>query len=149
MTVDIVWVLAIVSAYYFIPGWLILITGILALYGVVTIYFALRPQNTLDAGFKKYTEDIIYEAKWRWVWNNNSIANLLCYCPRCDVQLVYDDSSCRSIYEENRTDYICERCNRQVVSSIIGGNNQYAVGAVKREIERRVRTREHLKNLPT
>ena len=41
-----------------------------------------------------------------------------------------------------KTDFICENCNSKIVSTIHGGNKNYAINAVKREIERKIRTQE-------
>lgn len=91
-----------------------------------------------------YTEDLVYGAKWRWKWTKDEIANIECYCPECDSLLVYDDSSCHTKYTEVvKTDFICENCKSQIVTSIYGGNKKYAINAVKREIQRRIRTEEY------
>lgn len=98
--------------------------------------------------FKAYTEDFLFGAKWRWHWAGNTIANPWCYCPRCDATLVYDESSCYRRYTDvKKTDFICENCSSQVVTSVTGGNKSYAIGAVEREIDRRIRTDEYKKTL--
>lgn len=141
---SVVWVSKSATSSYSVPGWLLLLLVLLALYSAARILFALRrPAN--EPFFKKYTQDMIYEAKWRWSWNGNNVYNLWCFCPTCDATLVYDDSSCRSYsHTESKTLFICERCNRRVVTSISGGDKSYAVGAAEREIYRRVRTNEHV-----
>lgn len=98
--------------------------------------------------FQAYTEDFLFGAKWRWHWVRNSIINLWCYCPSCDATLVYDDSSCHRIFDDvKKTDFICENCSSQVISSVTGGNKNYAIGAAEREIHRRIRTGEYKKAL--
>lgn len=135
----IVWGWGALISGYSLSGWVLLILGLLALVGILNIYLALRPKN--EPEFKKYTEDLINGAKWRWSWVGNTIENLWCFCPRCDAQLVYDDSSCRNILSDiKKTDFICERCGNQVIASIRGGNKHYAVSAAEREILRRIRT---------
>lgn len=137
------WVWNAVTSSYSAPGWLLLLVGLLALLGVMRVLVALRPEN--EPTFKKYTEDMIYGAKWRWCWAGGRVSNLWCYCPTCDATLVYDDSSCRSYSSRvSKTDFICERCNNRVVTSINGGDKSYAVGAAERELHRRMRTNEHL-----
>ncbi|ABB32507.1 hypothetical protein Gmet_2282 [Geobacter metallireducens GS-15] len=137
-----VWARKTITLSYPTPGWLLLLIGLFALYGAVCTLFALRPKK--EPLHKKYTEDIIYGAKWRWSWVGSNVSNLWCYCPTCDATLVYDDSSCRSRYEPSKTDFICERCNGKVVTTIQGGNKSYAVGAAERELLRKVRTGEYV-----
>ncbi|NWL75490.1 hypothetical protein DM872_01285 [Pseudomonas taiwanensis] len=88
----------------------------------------------------------MFGARWRWRWLGNRLADLWCYCPRCDATLVYDDSSCRNYLSDVRlTHFICENCGNSIVTSITGGNKNYAVGAAEREILRRIRTCEFLR----
>lgn len=137
------WAWKSLISVYSLSGWVLLMLGLLALVGIVNIYLTLRPKD--EPEFKKYTEDIIYSVKWRWVWVGNTIENLWCFCPRCDAQLVYNDSSCRNILSDiKKTDFICERCENQVITSVHGGNRKYAVSAAEREILRRIRTNEYI-----
>ncbi len=41
-----------------------------------------------------------------------------------------------------KTDFVCENCNT-IVAAIKGGDKGYALGAIEREIDRRVRTGEY------
>ncbi|WP_281559512.1 hypothetical protein [Thalassomonas sp. RHCl1] len=141
------WVWNAFISDYAMPGYLILLISIFGLIGILTIYFNLRGQDD-PPEHELYVSDFIHGAKWRWDWVNNRIKHLWCYCPSCDGELVYDDSSCdymrRSIYdpvEKQHTKFICEKCSR-TVASIEGGNKSYATGAVEREIRRKVRTGE-------
>jgi len=95
--------------------------------------------------YKLYTEDFLHGAKWRWTWNGSYINNIWCYCPVCDATLVYDDSSCRTIYGGGTptTYFICENCSRQIKASIEGGNKRYAIGVIEREVHRRIRTGQY------
>lgn len=91
-----------------------------------------------------YVEDLIYKAKWRWNWEKDEINNLQCYCPKCDSLLVYDDCSCHTKYTDvTKTDFICENCNSEIIATIPGENKNYALALVKREIERKIRTKEY------
>lgn len=127
-------------ASYSVQGWLLCVLGLLALIGIILIFKSmpiLKPEHC------SYVEDFLYEIRWRWDWANNVISDLWCFCPTCDATLIYDDSSCRNhLIEANQTDFICERC-KKVVSTIHGGNLNYATSAVEREIDRRVRTGEY------
>lgn len=108
----------------------------------IKIFINLKKGSKLD--YLTYKEDFIYKAKWKWNWEKNSITNIQCYCPNCNNLLVYDDRSCHTKSTElTKTDFICETCNSQIISTIHGGNKNYAINLVKREIERRIRTEEY------
>jgi hypothetical protein len=137
----VIWVWGVLSADYSLPGWVLLIIGILALVGIVKIYLAFRPLN--DPKYKSYTQDSLYGANWRWSWASNNISNLWCFCPHCDAEVIYDDSFCSRITSNIcKTYFICEKCGNKDVASI-DGNLKYALEAVKREIRRRIRTNEY------
>ena len=150
------WIWTALISYYSMPGWAFLIVGLLALVGLVGIlvgiYVVLRSEN--EPEYKNYTEDRLYGAKWRWSWTAGKISNLWCFCPSCDLQLVYSES----IYE---TAFICERCpsneldryhyhhhydrpQGRVVTTVKGGDRYYAVSAAEREILRRIRVNEYV-----
>jgi len=142
----IIWCWEVLIVSYSLPGWAWLFIFILALVGVVNIYLAVKGESE-EPEFKSYVEDFIHGVKWRWSWVGNQISNVWCFCPRCDATLVYDDSSCRSLYSDvNKTDFICENCGHSVVASITGGNKDYATSAIRREIDRRIRTGEYKKH---
>lgn len=121
---------------------MLLIISVLAL--ITIIKNLLLFTKSTKAEYTKYVEDSIYNAKWRWKWTKDEIINIECYCPKCDSLLVYDDSSCHTKYTELvKTDFICENCKSQIVTSIHGGNKKYAMNTIKREIQRRIRTEEY------
>jgi hypothetical protein len=126
---------------YDIPVWLLLIISILALTSIFKFFIYLQNRSKIE--YLKYIEDNIYNAKWKWKWSKDKIVDLQCYCPTCDAVLVYDDTSHIKPTELLKTEFICENCNSQIVATIRGGNKNYAINAVKREIERRVRTEEY------
>ncbi len=139
----VIWAWRGLTSSYLIPGWVLLVTIVFALIGILNIIRAFRPESPSE--LESYTEDFLYGAKWRWSWIHNNIFGLWCFCPHCDAQLVYDDSSCRRFHDTSRTDFICEHCGNQVITSIPGGNKEYAVGAALREIQRRIRTNQYKK----
>jgi hypothetical protein len=142
----IVWCWNALTATYSFPGWACLITLLFAFVGIRKIYKVIKGEAAKPE-YTSYVEDVIYGAKWRWQWLGQRLSNLWCYCPRCDATLVYDDSSCRSIYSDIRkTDFICENCGSRVVATINGGNKDYAISAAEREILRRIRTGEYKKH---
>ncbi len=121
---------------------MLLIINVLALITIIKILLLFT--NNKKEEYTKYVEDSIYNAKWRWKWTKDEIINIECYCPKCDSLLVYDDSSCHTKYTELvKTDFICENCKSQIVTSIHGGNKKYAMNTIKREIQRRIRTEEY------
>lgn len=124
---------------YSLPLWIWIIIFILALIGLINIYMANRGEKEVPK-YYSYTEDNFYGAIWRWEWTGNKVYELWCYCPNCDATLVYDDSSSRSLYDDSKTNFICENCNHSIKATIPGGNKSYALSAIKREIDRRIRT---------
>lgn len=121
---------------------MLLIISVLAFITIIKILLLFT--NNKKEEYTKYVEDSIYDAKWRWKWTKDEIINIECYCPKCDSLLVYDDSSCHTKYTELvKTDFICENCKSQIVTSIHGGNKKYAMNTIKREIQRRIRTEEY------
>jgi hypothetical protein len=125
---------------YAVPGWALAGLGLLALVTVVRFLVGLRSDEA--PSHNKYVEDILFGAKWRWSWSNGDIVSLWCFCTSCDSELVYDDQSVHSIYshEEPKTLFICEHCGQRTIGRIVGGGKEYALGVVRREIRRRVRT---------
>lgn len=143
---SIIWTYEALLTSYTIPLWALILISILALSTIVR--FLINLQGSSKPEHLSYREDFIYGANWRWKWSRNEISNIQCYCPKCDSLLVYDDSSCHTRYTDvTKTDFICQNCESQLVTSIHGGNKNYAINAVKREIERRIRTNEYKINL--
>ncbi|MCY7297506.1 hypothetical protein HJG39_18980 [Alteromonas sp. a30] len=137
----IVWLWEALVSSYSISGWLLIIIAVLALMSLSRIFLSFKKGTEINS-YETYIEDFLFGTKWRWRWGINEIINLWCFCPRCDAELVYDDSSCRRFSYESETKFICENCSRTVVTSIPGGNKDYALSAVGREIRRRIRTNE-------
>ena len=144
------WVLDTLVSAYSMPGWAILIMGMLGLFGLfvgillVVDLLKRSPQQEIEPTYLNYNQDSLDGAIWRWRWSNNDITDLCCFCPTCDAQLV-------CIEGFTRTQFVCERCpsdgsiqmagpRGRVVTTIYGGDRSYAVAATKREILRRIRT---------
>lgn len=130
------------SSSYSVPGWLLAPLGLLSLVTVARALIGLRSAASPAAQHASYVEDLLFGARWRWSWVGEQIAQLWCFCPSCDAELVYDDSSVHDIFRRDKpkTEFICEHCGRRPVGVIEGGDKSYALGAVQREIRRRVRT---------
>ena len=144
------WAWLMVQSSHSMPGWAILIIGLLALLGFITIVILFREsvQGNKEHPYRNYIEDMVDGVRWRWRWAGNRIAGLWCYCPICDAQLVYNEDPYLG------THFICERCpsdgslgptrlRGRVVATVSGGDRHYAVAAAEREILRRIRTEEH------
>ena len=126
---------------YYLPGWLITILAGLSLVTVVRFFRGM--QAPTKPVYTSYVQDSYYGATWRWVWTLGRVSNIRAYCPRCDAELVYDDSSCRQLLERfPRTDFICEHCNHSKIASVPGGDRDYALSAIEREIRRKIRVGE-------
>jgi len=140
------WCWSNLMATYALPGWLWIFIFLLAMIGALNILFSFKRKAAKPRHYL-YVEDNMYGAIWRWQWVSTRISNLWCYCPKCEGTLVYDDSSCRDYFASvKKTHFICENCGHSIIASINGGNKDYAIGAVEREIDRRIRTNEYIKN---
>ncbi len=127
---------------YSVPGWALTILGLVAFITIVRTIIGLLAKY-YAASQNSYVDDMLFGAKWRWSWFGKDILNLWCFCPTCDSELVYDDSSTRfQAFETPKTLFICEHCNRNVIARVDGGGKNYALSAVEREIRRRIRTGE-------
>ena len=91
---------ALISSYA-LPGWVWIVVFIFAITGLVNIYTVIKGEAEAPE-YESYIEDFIYGVKWRWSWVGNHVSNLWCYCTSCDATLVYDDSSCRNLYSNQR-----------------------------------------------
>jgi hypothetical protein len=134
------WVLEAFIDSYSMPGWAWLIVFIFALIGVLLIIQGARPEEKPE--YSEYTEDRIYGAIWRWHWVGNTISHLWCFCSKCDATLVYTNPSVLDYSTDAKTDFMCENCGT-VEATIKGGDKGYAIGAIEREISRRVRTNQY------
>jgi len=135
-----VWLYDALLASYALPGWVWLIILFFALIGLLEVYHAVRPES--GAEYSEYTEDKMHGAIWRWRWVGNAVSNLWCYCPNCDATLVYINQSILDYRIAPKADFLCENCN-SIITTIISGDKDYALGVIEREIERRVRTGEY------
>ena len=142
------WVWGLLYSSHPVPGGVILVLSLLALFSLTIVVLMLKElfqgeKKAAGPAFQNYTEDSFDGVRWRWRWRGNQVDNLWCFCPVCDAQLVYQEG-----YGE--TDFICERCPSdgtldsfgslgRVVTTVLGGDRQYAVARARREIDRRIR----------
>ncbi|MFO7679549.1 MAG: hypothetical protein R6X34_05810 [Chloroflexota bacterium] len=133
-----IWAGNILTTWYPLPGWAWLVILPLILIGLVSIYRNIRGEvERPDHEF--YTEDYINNVVWRWEWWNNGITDLKSYCPRCDAQLIIYVTEDRRTFEHISNLY-CENCKKILMEIDVGNDQFYLVSAIKREIDRRVRT---------
>ena len=127
-----------------ISGWILTILFAISVTSVLRIIMICVTSR--DPDYYSYTSDEINGARWKWRWSEFRICNLWGYCPHCDGTLVYDDSACslqaQIMSKQPVTKFRCERC-QNLVATFCGGDKNYALGFVQREIERRVRTGEY------
>ena len=143
MWTQVKWFFGLFIADYSTPGWVIAILCLVTLInGIRLVSNITRRTTSSDPEHNKYITDFFHGAKWRWSWLGQNISHLWCFCPSCDSELVYDDSSCDDIFQMDnpRTDFICEHCNRTRVASVPGGRKNYALSSIEREIRRKIRT---------
>jgi hypothetical protein len=127
-------------------GWLLLLLAGLAVAGAVLIYARIVQLigRKKEPDFTAYVGDHIHGAIWRWQWVGDRVGEVHGFCPTCDAQLVYaEQGGYLDPQNDTATVFICERCDRKAVARVGGGGLKYALGAVRREIERRVRTGEY------
>jgi hypothetical protein len=132
---------SLLGASYATPGWVLAALGLLALVTVIRILVEFRSSGSAGPSYINYVEDVLFGAKWRWQWFGHEIKGLWCFCPRCDGELVYDDSPTQNFYSPERasTRFICEHCQHTEIARL-GGDKEYALDSVRREIRRRART---------
>lgn len=138
----VLFVVGLLGDSYSLPGWALVVLFLLVLISSTHAINWIR--GSPQVSYSGYVEDMVFGLKWRWTWFNESLVDMWCYCPVCDAELVYDDSAAQSVYsmERPKTIFICEHCSHSTMGSIDGGGKDYALGAVRREIHRRVRTGE-------
>ena len=114
------WSWRLLQTPFTMPGWAVLLLGLLALlslvgiicFTVLALMSVLRPIKNENQTFLSYTEDMVDGVRWRWRWrrggreNEVSVDNLWCFCPDCDAQLVYASGA----GPNNGTLLICEQC---------------------------------------
>ena len=143
------WIWDLLYSSHPVPGGVILVLSFLALFGLVKVLFQgeKKEQHVAGPALQNYTEDSFDGVRWRWGWRGNQVDNLWCFCSRCDAQLVFREGY-------GKTEFICERCPSdgtldsfgslgRVVTTVMGGDRQYAFARAKREIDRRIRSGQH------
>jgi hypothetical protein len=126
---------------YLLPGWFIAVMASLSAITLVRYAQTMKPEAPPQPHpYTRYTKDLIFGATWRWIWDSGKVTKISGFCPNCDLELVYDDSSAQDPLGrlEPKTEFICDRCDHTVVASV-RGKKPYALSVIRREIYRRVR----------
>ena len=126
------------------PLWLLALLAI-PLIAVIVITVTAFLSSAPPPEFQSYTEERLFNAVWRWEYGSSGIWNLACFCQSCESRLVYSEGQIG--YGGNVTKLIAEHCTREV--SETEGDYDYLEARVKREIDRRIRTGEYKRNLPS
>ncbi|MBI4293623.1 MAG: hypothetical protein HY661_19275 [Betaproteobacteria bacterium] len=133
---------ALLTDSYPVPGWVILITLVLACRAAFMLYRRLghAPEVTWE---NSYREDRMHSALWRWGYAAGDIVGLQPFCLQCDAELVYEEQGPdvrRRLWDDTPIATIlhCETCGAR--STTMQGDRRYAWASVEREIRRRIRT---------
>jgi len=102
------------------------------------IFFIIK---ILEPKFKSYKQDMLHGMLWKWKYKGDKIIGLWCYCPQCRAMLHVDDEGCRSSSSlgDKLTFFICDSCDEREVGRIRGGDRNYALKIVTREILAKIR----------
>jgi hypothetical protein len=112
-------------------------------YNLIRLSLSLFP----DEQKFPYTEDILFGIHWEWNINQNGDeiypVRPVGFCPHCKSRLISDVSREFSYKHSDflySTDFYCEYCDKVLWTS--DGNYMYAIGRVRREIERIINSGE-------
>jgi hypothetical protein len=115
-----------------LPVWLIVLISILIVPTLIRIFaFFKKNPNFLD--YTDYTQDEILGMRWRWHYNiyGGGIANISCFCPSDDTELIYEDWGSKVVFR-------CETCGKRF--GPFEGNRNYVIGKAERQIHRKLRS---------
>jgi hypothetical protein len=125
-------------ASYSVPGWVLLLLGIFAITVIARAGLSLVRNASVTPANLSYTSDTIYGANWQWSWHQNRVTQLWASCPNCQGELVYVNNRDNYLLSVPHAKFFCEHCQKVIVD-IQGGDREYALSAVEREINRRLR----------
>ena len=118
--------------------WLFLPILFLALVPLFQILAARRKCTPTERTWRDYRKGTYFGIAWKWDYEfNGRIVNVTAYCPRCGLQLVYDQY--RTGTHQPQTNFICDDCGK---IATIEGSNIEAWDKVIRKIERDITTDE-------
>jgi hypothetical protein len=114
----------------------------LAVIFLLMIFQLWKASESLEEGpdFYAYNTDRFFNVVWRWEYTSSGQpTNILAFCPKCEMQLVYHDSGGRFRGGLNRTILFCEGCDENAVD-IDATAIVYVLERVARLIQRNIRT---------
>jgi hypothetical protein len=126
------------GASYQVPGWLLLVGGFFAAAFLVRVVSTYLRSTSSAPPHQSYTSDTMFGARWHWSWSDNHITQLWASCPSCQGELVYLNNRDNYLMSVPHAKFLCEHC-QQVLVDISGGEREYALAVVEREIRRRLR----------
>lgn len=126
-----------------IANWLLLALCVLA--GITVLRWIAIILHRHKQPQDSYDHDSIFGVDWRWSGGGKNVYGLWCFCPRCDVQLVYheqrkDHHQVCLLHQPHFTEFVCENCG--IRSKKLAGDHQDGLARVERESNRRFRTGE-------
>ncbi len=108
----------IIKSYSVVPNWLLGILGLLAiptiLLIIALIYSLLNPTPQKTPDWKTYTNDTLFEIRWRWKYFNNAISDMHTFCPHCDFQIYPQNAS--GFNAIDRITFYCDSCHKSLAS---------------------------------
>lgn len=132
-------------------GWVLVLLVIFSIITLIRIIYLILHGN-LSESEKLYKSDRLFGVDWSWRYGDGAIENLWCFCPHCNNELVFSEFEPNYFNVnhdgiEPETIFICDRCD--INRCTLKGNKEYALGTVKREIQRKIRNNEWQNNSPT
>jgi hypothetical protein len=130
-----IWLFNFLLSSVSLPLWSIVIISLFILPTLIKIFSWFRQKDVNHPNWRDYNQDVLFEMRWRWNYSpyGGGIANISCFCPSDDTELVYEDWGSKVVYR-------CETCGRQF--GPIEGHRNYVIGKVERQIHRKIRTGE-------
>jgi len=119
-----------------IPHWALYLLAAAVVFTVVVLVWAAV--DAMAPEWKGYVEDDFFGVPWRWRYISNQVYDPWAFCPSCDTQLVYSQTGGRFSPEPRSVTLFCERCRQDRL--VHDGDRNYLVAAVKRQIDRNLRT---------
>lgn len=109
-------------------------------WGIATVayssWLALKAYADWRKPWRKYTQDVLHNLRWRWQYDRKGkVTNLKCHCRRCDFEIVPSRPTLNG-----RISFICNSCNSNFQPSNLGQdwNNQDWQSIITREIYKKI-----------
>ena len=127
------------SQQYGFPVWVVVgsFLGIV----IMLIFIVVLLIKIFEPKHKLYKQDMFHGMLWSWKYKSERIVELWCYCPACKSMLHVDDESCKATSNlgDKITFFICNSCEEREIGRIRGGDRNYALKVIIREILTKIR----------